>query len=146
MTTRTKTIIVTVIVAVAAFMAGPMIWPPATEGDGPGSLLPLFLVVSALESIGLGLGVSFLLFGWPWVKRVAQDMKTPARILYVAIAWSLVSWWPHDNMHMSNAHDNWGRLLMIEYIFHVTLILAAAGMAWSVLRVFQRLQGAPVQA
>jgi hypothetical protein len=140
MSTTLKVSLVTIVCAVAAFILGPIIWHPA-EADGPGSLLPFFIIVSAMESIALGLGVSFLLFGWKWVTRVTHDTKTAAKILYVAIAWSLVSWWPHDNMHISNAHDNWGRLLMIEYMFHVTLIAAAIGMAWSFLHLLKKQQG-----
>lgn len=139
MSTRTKVLLITIPVAVAAFSLGPVIWPPA-EGEGPGPLLGLFIAVSAIESIAFGLGVSFLFLGWPWVKCVAQESKTVARILYVSIAWSLVSWWPHDNMHISNAHDNWARLALIEYMFHVTLVLAAMGMAWSFFHVMKRCQ------
>jgi hypothetical protein len=46
------------------------------------------------------------------------------RPVYVAIAWQLVSWWPHDNSHMASGIDLDG-LLMIEYAFHMTLILSA---------------------
>jgi hypothetical protein len=43
---------------------------------------------------------------------------------YLAIAWTLVSWWPHSNMHRVNG-ENLGGLLMIDYTFHVTLMLAS---------------------
>jgi hypothetical protein len=36
----------------------------------------------------------------------------------------MVSWWPHDNLHISNGNDLRG-LLFIEYGFHFTLMIAA---------------------
>ena len=44
--------------------------------------------------------------------------------MYVAIAWQLVSWWPHDNLHMATGLD-YGPLLLIEYGFHGTVIVSA---------------------
>ncbi len=142
MSTKLKVTLVTVVVAIVTAVLGPIIWTPA-NGEGPGALLPYFIVVSLLESIAFGLGVSFLVFGWSWVRRATRETGAAARILYVSIAWSMMSWWPHDNMHISNAHDNWGRLLMIEWLFHVTLILAAIGMAWSFFQVMKKNQALP---
>ena len=44
----------------------------------------------------------------------------------------MVSWWPHDNLHIHNGNDLQG-LLYIEYGFHVTLIIAASVLAFSLL-------------
>ena len=41
-------------------------------------------------------------------------------------------WWPHDNLHLHNGMDMQG-LLFIEYGFHVTLIIAAGALAFSLL-------------
>ncbi|HEV8224498.1 MAG TPA: hypothetical protein VGP74_04510, partial [Rubrobacteraceae bacterium] len=46
--------------------------------------------------------------------------------------WFLVSWWPHDNLHIHNGEDLQG-LLYIEYGFHVTLMLAGIVLAYSLL-------------
>ena len=51
---------------------------------------------------------------------------------YLAIGWLLVSWWPHDNMHIHNGNDLQG-LLYIEYGFHVTLMIAGLVLAYSLL-------------
>lgn len=100
-------ILVTVIVAAVAFSLGPVLWPASAGEGGPTGLqLPFFIAISALESVAFGLGIAFLLFGWPWVQCVAQGSKKMAVALYLSIAWQLVSWWPHDNMHISNAADD----------------------------------------
>ena len=52
--------------------------------------------------------------------------------MYLSIGWFLVSWWPHDNLHIHNGMDMQG-LLYIEYSFHVTLIIAALVLAFSLL-------------
>ena len=44
----------------------------------------------------------------------------------------MVSWWPHDNLHLHNGMDLQG-LPFIEYGFHVTLIIAAFVLAYSLL-------------
>jgi hypothetical protein len=91
--------------------------------------MPFFMVVSLFEALALGLGVSFLVFGLPLVRRVSLDLKIRAWLMYLGIGWVLVSWWPHGNLHMSNG-DNMQRLLYIEYAFHVTLIISAAIVAY----------------
>jgi hypothetical protein len=59
--------------------------------------------------------------------------------VYVAVAWLLINWWPHDNLNRVTSGD-WNRLAMVEYGFHLPLMLAArryspgslsAGFAWS---------------
>lgn len=47
--------------------------------------------------------------------------------MYIAISWLLVTWWPRDNMHIHNAMNIDG-LIVIEYLFHVTLMIAAVVM------------------
>ncbi len=124
MSTKTKVIILTIVVAIPAFILGPVIWPPTGEMAPTSAQLPFFIALSALEAITFGLGISFLFFGWPLTKKVEKGNETRAMFLYVAIAWMMISWWPHDNMHINNGMNMQG-LLYIEYMFHFTLILAS---------------------
>lgn len=123
-----KVLIVTLLVTLPAFVLGPVIWHPLGMAPSPGQM-PFFMVVSLFEALALGLGVSFLIFGLPLVRRVPSDLKTRAWLMYLGIGWALVSWWPHGNLHMSNG-DNMQRLLYIEYAFHVTLVISAAIVAY----------------
>lgn len=130
MKTWTKVLAVTVVVAVPAMMLAPVLWPPAEGGPEPtGSQLPFFILLAAMESILLGLGITFLAFGLPVVRGISADSKLRAWAMYLSIGWLMVSWWPHDNLHIHNGMDMRG-LLFIEYGFHATLMLCAIVLAY----------------
>jgi hypothetical protein len=113
------------IVGLVAFALTRVIWPdPVGASEPPANLLPGFMVLAALESLLFGLGVVFLLAGFGPVRRSGRR-PVLSWAAYVGIAWMLLSWWPHDNLHRVLGHDNWSGLLGIEYGFHVTLIVAS---------------------
>ena len=110
--------------AIPAFLSGRVIWPPHPGNPTPtASQLPLFLVLAAMEAIALGLGVSFIAFGLPLIRRLTGGATALTWAMFVSIAWLLVSWWPHDNMHQANGLQL-GGLLVIEYLYHATLMVA----------------------
>ena len=123
-----KVLVVTLLVAIPAFLLGHVIWHPVGVEPSPGQM-PFFMVVGFFEALALGLGVSFLIFGLPLVRKVSADSRLRAWLMYLGLGWALVSWWPHGNLHMSNG-DNMQRLLYIEYGFHVTLVISAAIVAY----------------
>ena len=123
-----KVLVVTLLVTVAAFLLGHVIWHPQGMAPSP-SQMPFFMMVSFFEALALGLGVSFLVFGLPLVRSVSADSRLRMWLMYLGIGWALVSWWPHGNLHMSNG-DNMQRLLYIEYGFHVTLVISAGIVAY----------------
>lgn len=128
-----KIALVTAVVAVPAMALGQVIWPPATGGPEPtAGQLPFFLFLAVFEALTFGLGVSFLLFGFPSISRAVGGSPLRAWATYLAIGWFLVSWWPHDNMHIHNGNDLQG-LLYIEYGFHVTLMAGGLILAYSLL-------------
>jgi len=134
MKTWIKVLIVTVIVAVPAMMLGPILWPPAVGGPAPTSgQMPFFIMLAAIESTIMGLGVAFLVFGFPLINRISSGSKALAWAMYLSIGWWMVSWWPHDNLHIHNGNDMQG-LLYIEYGFHMTLIVTAAIVAYGFLK------------
>ncbi len=130
MTTKYKIIVLTLILAVITLVTGKMIWPPDPMGPTPtSSQLPLFIILSIFESVSFGLGVSFLIFGWPVVKKASGKSDTLTKLAFLSIAWYLINWWPHDNLHIHNGM-NLNGLLMIEYGFHVTMIVAGTILAY----------------
>src|SRR4028119_1226851 len=129
--TSTKVALVTAAVGVPAFFLGPVLFPPADVGVEPtAGQLPFFIFLAVGDALLLGLGVSFLLFGFPVIRKVSPDSKTRAWAMYLSIGYLMVSWWPHLNMHASNGLDM-GGLLYIDLLFHLPLEVAGAALALS---------------
>ena len=139
-----KVLLVTVVNAAPAMVLGPVLWPPAEGGPEPtGGQLPFFVFLALMESVLLGLGISFLAFGLPVVRQVSSDSRLRAWAMYLTIAWLMVSWWPHDNLHIHNG-DNMQGLLFIEYGFHFTLMISAIILAYCFLSLIRQKSPGPV--
>lgn len=114
---------VTVGLAIPAFVLSRVIWPdpPGTAAPPPG-LLPLLMVPAIFEALAFGAGAAFLIrAGRALVRHQADRLSVAA---YVSAAWALVSWWPHSNMHRANTTLE--GLVLIDWTFHLTLIVGAA--------------------
>jgi hypothetical protein len=62
--TWVKASLVAFLVAIPAFMLGPIIWPPAEGSPSPtATQLPFLLFLNLVQATVLGLGVAFLAFG-----------------------------------------------------------------------------------
>lgn len=138
MKTWMKMLLVTVLVGVPAVGAGMAIWPPA-GGEGSGEM-PAFVIVglmvmALIEGLAFGLGVAFLGFGLPLVRGVAGASRTRAWAMYLSIAWLLISWLPHSGAHRSTGSLE--GLLAIEYMYHLTLIIAGATLAGGFLSILR---------
>src|SRR5918997_348060 len=126
-----KVAIVTAVVGIPAFVLGPTLFPPADVGVEPtAAQIPHFIFLAVGDALLLGLGVSFLLFGFPVMRRVSPDSKLRAWAMYLSIGYLMVSWWPHLNLHASNGMDL-GGLLLIDYFFHLPLEVAGVVLALS---------------
>ncbi len=136
MKTRWKMLLITLIVGVPAFFLGPIIWSPSPEIHPTQAQLPYLLALSAVEALFFGFGVAFILYGFPLVRQITQLEKKAAIAMYVSLAWILISWWPHDNMHIHNALNING-LIVIDYSFHLTLIIAGAVLVYSFFALFK---------
>lgn len=112
---------------------GKLIWPakpmqtPATDTQVLG-----FIAFTIVSAIVFGLGVSFLTQGYGLVRRITTSRRD-AILAYASIGWILVSWFPHDNLHMA-VGDQPGGILALLWGFHVTLMIAGLGLAFVVLR------------
>lgn len=130
-----KWVAVTLVLGVVAFMASPNgplggFWRPSPDFPQPTSAqLPLFIVLNVAEVLAFGLGIAFLIFGYPLLRAIAPASKRLTLGAFLSITWLLVNWWPHDSLHVANGM-NMGGLLVIEYVFHITLIVAGAILAY----------------
>jgi hypothetical protein len=137
MKTWRNVLLITLATAVPAFILAPVIWPPNLHGNAPvGLQLPLLMLLAALDALTLGLGVAFICYGLPLVGRVANESRAHTWMTFIATAWLLISWWPHDNMHKHNGIDLDG-LLVIDYVFHVSMMVAGLLLAYNLVRTLQ---------
>ena len=123
MKTWIKVLLITIIIGIPAFILGPKLWTPSPDIKPTSAQLPFFIFLSAIEAALFGLGISFIFFGWPLVKKISKS-KNLSVAAFVSLSWLLVSWWPHDNSHIHNGMNAQG-LLYIDYVFHVTIIIAS---------------------
>jgi hypothetical protein len=134
---KTKVALLTAAVAVPAFFAGPVLFPPADIGVEPtAAQIALLMSLAVGDAILLGLGVSFLVFGLPVLRQVSPDSKARAWAMYLSIGYLMVSWWPHLNMHASNGIDL-GGLLRIDLLFHFPLEVAGVVLAYCAFSLFR---------
>jgi hypothetical protein len=126
---------------VVSFALSRLLWPDPPGAMTPSSaLLPYFIGIGAVESIAFGAGLAFLVVGYDAMRRapVAPWLAVAA---YLSIAFMLLSWWPHDNMHRVLGHGDFAGLARIEYTFHLPLIVAAGFVALYLLRTTAALTG-----
>lgn len=120
---------VTLVLAIVAFLASPNgplggFWRPSPDFPQPtDAQLPLFILLNATEALAFGFGIAFLIFGYPLVQTMSHASRGMAIAAYLSVAWLLVSWWPHDSLHITNG-TNMSGLIAIEYGFHVTVMAA----------------------
>ena len=142
MKTRIKVLLITLLFGGAAFALGPVIWPPHPHNPVPNAAqLPFFIALAVLEALTFGLGVAFIACGLPLVRRLGRGSPAFTWTMFVGIAWFMLSWWPHDKMHLHNGLELSG-LLVVEYMFHASLMVAAVMLAYIFVR---SLQPAPAE-
>jgi hypothetical protein len=140
MKTKYRFALVAIPLAILTFFLSLVIWPNPAGVAGPSSdLVPYFMFVSFLECLAFGVGIAFLLFGWPLLSQFGQRNRLTVAT-FLAVTWSLISWWPHDNMHRVNGGDNFSGLIRIELLFHVTLIISSFIIVTYIWRLLSRSQ------
>jgi hypothetical protein len=120
-------IAVIAVVAAAAVPLSFVLWPtPAGAAAPPPSLLPLFVPIAVvIPALSLGLGVAFMIFG----RRLLSATRSSALShgAFFSIGWLLVNWWPHSNFH--RVANGWMNIVLIDYFFHTTVIVASCVVA-----------------
>ena len=131
-------VVVSLAVAIPAFLSSQIIWPPHTGSPIPTTQEALFLtVLSVFEALSLGIGVSFIIFTWKTFNSTKLLPKGLDLLTYASIGWLMVSWWPHDNLHI-HLGETLPELIYLEYAFHVTAMAAAVVVAFSAYKIFNR--------
>jgi len=123
-----KWLAVTIVLGIAAFIMSPNaplggFWGTPPSLAPTGAQMALLMLLTAIQSLAVGLGAAFLIFGWSLIKSQLPTKRDLGLATYLSVAWSLISWWPHSNFHQTLSMGNVSGLIAIEYAFHVTLIL-----------------------
>jgi hypothetical protein len=117
---------------IPAFVLARVIWPNPPGAPVPSaSLLPFLMVPAVFESLAFGAGVAFLVVGGRALARLGQP-RWLTLATYASAGWTLVSWWPHSNMHRANTSLQ--GLAVIDWTFHITVIVASCVIAVFVYR------------
>ncbi|MBI2134827.1 hypothetical protein HYU09_02475 [Candidatus Woesearchaeota archaeon] len=122
MKTWVKALLITLIFGIPAYLLNPVLWPPSIDINVTPSQLPFYKLLAVTEALAFGAGFAFIILGWPWIRKTSFKNRNRAILLYFSISWLLVSWWPHDNLHLHIGLDSLG-FLLVEYEFHVTLMV-----------------------
>jgi hypothetical protein len=131
MRTRTKVAAITLLVAIPAFAAGPVLFPVSPQVPDPSPLqLPFLLVLAVVEALLLGLGVAFAIYGWPAVREAVPSRRL-AVATHVSLVWLMANWWAHTGLHLQNGTDLDG-LIFIDYAFHLPIVAASLTVAAAV--------------
>lgn len=133
MTAKAKAILIALGTGIPAFLIAPAIWPPTPDISPTSAQLPFLILLSAIESLTFGVGVAFVILGWPKVRALPKEGSRLTKAAFASVAWLLLNWWMHGNMHVHNGFDVWG-LIAIDYGFHVTIIVATMIVGWWLMR------------
>jgi hypothetical protein len=146
MSTKVKAATLALVIAVPAFLLAPMLFPPP-PGPGPSSTqVPFFVLLTAFDSLLLGIGVAFVVFGWPLVRRVAPGSRATAIAMFIGVAWLTISWYPHIGLHTSAFGSTFGGLLVIDYLFHVPLYVIGVMLIWGLASYLQSVAEKPASS
>lgn len=129
-----QVLVLTVVVGIAAFLAGPALWPMSPDAPmPPPNLLPGYIAVSAAEALAFGFAVAFAAFGWSAIRDLQLGAPWLNRWLFATLCWFIGNWWLHDNLHMHIGFDM-NRLLYIELFFHISMLVCGVTLAVSLMR------------
>lgn len=124
---RAKRVVVLAVLAVWSVASIPLalrIWP--SQGGLPVLPIPVlaaFLTVWLAEGAAFALGLAFLVRG-AQLLRGARQPRPLTHAAHISIAWLLVNWWPHDNIHRMTGLSNLAVVAEVDVAFHLTLIIA----------------------
>ena len=137
---RLKWLAVNVVVAAVAVPLSFVLWrtPPGVAAP-PSSMLPYFVPIGVvIPALSLGFGVAFVLFGGKLFR--SSQPSGLSRASFLSIWWLLVNWWPHSNFH--RVANGWATIVVIDYVFHATVIIATCVVAVFFLSAMRARQGA----
>jgi hypothetical protein len=128
MRSRTIWIIGTLCIAVPAYFAFPILWPVGMDAPEPSAAAGvLWTAVSFAKALAFGWGVMFLLFGYPFLRRIERESAAWTVPLHISIAWLLLSWLPAAALHGAPERTGSGNTWLLA--LHLSVIAATGVVA-----------------
>ena len=135
---------ITISIMIPAFIAAPILFPPVELDEPIEPYLPHFILFALVDAFILGLGIAFIIVTYPRVRDARPTRKSRVTLMYFAIAYLLGSWWFHSNLHI-NQGFNLFALVLIDYGFHVPLMLAGTAVAYGFFTLLKEDQSVAVE-
>ena len=138
MSIRLKVGAVTLLVTAITYPVTFLVWPREVPAYAPATAQALGYGLVAAESIAMGGGVAFLIFGYPSIMRLPVSPSL-AFFSYLAISFYLLNWWTHDHLHViasTLSFDGWLRMtIALEYFFHAGMMIFGVVLALFFVRI-----------
>ena len=112
-----------IVIGSIAYFAGSVIWPPSIVLRFTGTELVLSNAFYLFEALAFGWGISFLIWMLPKAGILRREKWLNFNAVALSVGWLLLSWWPHDRLHLTN-YESLHSFLYIEYGFHIPNIVA----------------------
>lgn len=108
---------------------GAMLYPPLElHGAAPPTyVIGLLMGYTVLSAVAFGAGIAFLVRGRGLIRGLASS-RGKAVAAQLSIAWILMSFVPHDSLHQA-VGENLSAIVVLEYVFHLTVMLAGVALA-----------------
>lgn len=106
-----------------AYFLGSFIWPPSIVLRFTGIELVLSNAFYLFEALAFGWGISFLIWMLPKAEILRKEKWLRFNTVAISVGWLLLSWWPHDRLHLTH-YESIHNFLYIEYGFHIPTIAA----------------------
>lgn len=131
MSIKRRSIIVTLVVAAAAFAAGPVLYMPEDPVDISTTQLALLMFLGLFEVLMLGAAVALTVYGRRSIRRLPAQLRPRASAAFWSMVFLLAQWWPHLGMHQKIGVDI-EAIIVIDYLFHLPMFLAGGIVTYAI--------------
>jgi hypothetical protein len=112
-----------VLVPLFVFVGKFILLPDNPSLPDPGALTPLFIILGFIDAITFTIGLYFIVFYLRNLRNVTTTTQNRFFLMFLAVAWTLVSWYPHTRLHLNIGFVPAG-LFAIDLFFHLTIQIA----------------------
>lgn len=136
---KIEALLITFLLGTFSLLFGEIFWPPSATLTPTIEQVMYFLPLYAVEAALFGAGVAFAFMAFPLIKKTPGHLRSHLWYVYISMVWLLVSWWPHERLHLFVGTDV-QKTLYVDYGFHLTTVIASLTLAISFAKILLELQ------